>query len=837
MKKLFFGLIALLLFTPAGTAQPVSGLSGWSLFIDPGHSEKENMGIFGYSEAEKNLRVGLALRDLLLSTTDIDTVYMSRTNDQQQVGLSQRTDIANALNPSFYHSIHSNAGTPSTDNVLMLYGGWRSNGVTVEKTPKGGGRMGAIYESILGRAMRLPTIGNYADRTFYEGFPFNHDKQYPYLSVNRQSDMASVLSEAGHHTSPRQNQLNMNADWKRLEAYAYYWGILAYHGIERPPVRIVTGTVTDLESGLPINGATVQVGNEVYTTDTYESLFNKYSSDPGELRNGFYFLEDVPQGTLRTLASAPGYRAYMGDVTVVDTFFTFKDLSLISQVPPVVASTRPEAGAQFFRNTEPISITFSRIMDRASVEQSFAISPEVGGDFVWANGDRTFIFVPDTLYAESNYTVSIGEYALGFYGDAFDADGDGVPGGAYTFTFRTGAPDVTAPHPVASSPVPNAAGVELWPVYSLTYDEPLDPASLEGRLQFVLLSDGSNVEGTFKHYVVRGQSVVTFLPSAALMPNANYALAVSPGVSDRYGNQDGQQRQFRFQTGSMEYVTTSIDNFEVGAEALWWTPQASGSTAGIVTDSTYRRVQDSVSVGPANTSLAMEVGYGWPEGEGTKLIREYLSSGPPQQVSFDDSYLLQMYVFGDGSGNLVRFAVDDKMETSPTGTEVSPWYTVDWRGWRLVTWDLKNDAPGSWIGNGVVEGRLRFDSIQLTQGPGGAPFGKMYFDDLRLAKKQDVTVAAELATDVPERFALKGNYPNPFTSATAIQFDVQRQSDVTITIYDIAGREVASLLRAAPTAAGTHVIRWDAAALPGGVYLCRMEAGGQSFTGKMVLVR
>jgi len=54
----------------------VTGLAGWNIYLDPGHSQKENMGIYGYSEAEKNLRVGLALRGYLLDETDIATVYI-----------------------------------------------------------------------------------------------------------------------------------------------------------------------------------------------------------------------------------------------------------------------------------------------------------------------------------------------------------------------------------------------------------------------------------------------------------------------------------------------------------------------------------------------------------------------------------------------------------------------------------------------------------------------------------------------------------------------------------------------------------------------------------------
>ena len=78
-------------------SQQVTGLSGWNIYLDPGHSQFENMGIYNYSEAQKNLRVGLQLRQMLLDWTDIDTVYICRTNDQQSVSLSDRTTEANNL--------------------------------------------------------------------------------------------------------------------------------------------------------------------------------------------------------------------------------------------------------------------------------------------------------------------------------------------------------------------------------------------------------------------------------------------------------------------------------------------------------------------------------------------------------------------------------------------------------------------------------------------------------------------------------------------------------------------------------------------------------------------
>ena len=87
-RSLLLTASALIVFSPLRIAAQVTGLSGWNIFIDAGHSLTANMGAHGYSEAEKNLGVALEIYDLLMTTTDIDTVFLSRTQQSDNVGLS-----------------------------------------------------------------------------------------------------------------------------------------------------------------------------------------------------------------------------------------------------------------------------------------------------------------------------------------------------------------------------------------------------------------------------------------------------------------------------------------------------------------------------------------------------------------------------------------------------------------------------------------------------------------------------------------------------------------------------------------------------------------------------
>lgn len=102
---------------------------------------------------------------------------------------------------------------------------------------------------------------------------------------------------------------------------------------------------------------------------------------------------------------------------------------------------------------------------------------------------------------------------------------------------------------------------------------------------------------------------------------------------------------------------------------------------------------------------------------------------------------------------------------------------------------------------------------------------------------------------LPDKYALRNNYPNPFNPMTTIEYDLLEESMVTLTIYDITGREVAKLVdRKAP--AGCYKAIWDGKNKNGvmvssGVYIYRIHArssagdGSSSFnqTRKMVFVR
>jgi YD repeat-containing protein len=99
-----------------------------------------------------------------------------------------------------------------------------------------------------------------------------------------------------------------------------------------------------------------------------------------------------------------------------------------------------------------------------------------------------------------------------------------------------------------------------------------------------------------------------------------------------------------------------------------------------------------------------------------------------------------------------------------------------------------------------------------------------------------VGTATEGATSLPTEFALHPAYPNPFNPSTTIGFDLPRDENVRLTIYDALGRLVESLVNS-HRSAGRYTVTWDAEELPSGVYFVRIEAGAFTTTQVINLVK
>ncbi len=149
-------------------------------------------------------------------------------------------------------------------------------------------------------------------------------------------------------------------------------------------------------------------------------------------------------------------------------------------------------------------------------------------------------------------------------------------------------------------------------------------------------------------------------------------------------------------------------------------------------------------------------------------------------------------------------------------------------------------GTGAIVGNttrAAVFGRATFDSLQINAAGNFrlvATSGTLTADTT--ASFGVLNIEREQTIDLPRDFALQQNYPNPFNPSTVIVYELPTVSDVVLTVYDMLGREVATLVRQRQ-AAGRYRATFNAQNLSSGVYLYRLQAGSFVQTKKMMLLK
>jgi len=113
-----------------------------------------------------------------------------------------------------------------------------------------------------------------------------------------------------------------------------------------------------------------------------------------------------------------------------------------------------------------------------------------------------------------------------------------------------------------------------------------------------------------------------------------------------------------------------------------------------------------------------------------------------------------------------------------------------------------------------------------------APINRVYW-----VLKKDILVSSSVNEMVlPEKFTIHQNYPNPFNPSTKIRFELPAAGNVSIRIFDILGRDVSMLVNEFMKP-GVYETDFNAADLPSGVYLYKLEAGEFTETRKMILLK
>jgi hypothetical protein len=98
------------------------------------------------------------------------------------------------------------------------------------------------------------------------------------------------------------------------------------------------------------------------------------------------------------------------------------------------------------------------------------------------------------------------------------------------------------------------------------------------------------------------------------------------------------------------------------------------------------------------------------------------------------------------------------------------------------------------------------------------------------------TLEDQIDSPLPERYNLAQNYPNPFNPSTTIEFELPHRSRVSLTVYNILGQKLTTILDE-DLPAGTHAATWDGSKAASSIYLYRLVTEDYSETRKMILLK
>jgi hypothetical protein len=171
-------------------------------------------------------------------------------------------------------------------------------------------------------------------------------------------------------------------------------------------------------------------------------------------------------------------------------------------------------------------------------------------------------------------------------------------------------------------------------------------------------------------------------------------------------------------------------------------------------------------------------------------------------------------------------------------------------GWKLVKdfGEIEVTNPGDIL---TISYNIQIEANENMNWVLTSESGKQYIlkNAGEITVPTEETFILEKITAIPISFAMHQNYPNPFNPVTTLKYDLPEQAFVSLSIYDMLGREIIQLINANQNA-GFKSIRWDATdsfgkPVSAGVYLYQIKAGdlspnsGQDFvqTRKMVLMK
>jgi len=373
----------------------------------------------------------------------------------------------------------------------------------------------------------------------------------------------------------------------------------------------------------------------------------------------------------------------------------------------------------------------------------------------------------------------------------------------------------------------NSSGTALW---TSRYNAPSGGTGSEDRPHFLAVDGNGNVYVTGESSTGSGSldmyATIKYNSAGDSVWVARYKGPGSEGLSQAYS--------LAVDSGGNVYVTGRSDP-----------TSGFGFNFDILTIK-YNSFGDSLWVkrynGPGNSS---DVGYAI----GLDAAANIIVTGLSVISTFTDYCTIKYNTFGDtlwisrynGPANNVdvaySLAIDALNNVYVTGYSVGSgsgddYATLKYNSSGVQQWVARYNGPGNSMDQSTSVIIDSLGNVYVTGASNGSGSGA----DYATIKYSQTVGIHPVSNEIPNQYSLSQNYPNPFNPTTNIEFSIPKSSFVKLSVYDLLGRELETLVEEELTA-GTYKTNWNSSHFSSGVYFYKLETSEFTFTKKMLMIK
>ncbi|MCB9208858.1 MAG: N-acetylmuramoyl-L-alanine amidase [Ignavibacteriales bacterium] len=356
---------------------------------------------------------------------------------------------------------------------------------------------------------------------------------------------------------------------------------------------------------------------------------------------------------------------------------------------------------------------------------------------------------------------------------------------------------------VKNYPFNNEINVSSTVKIKIQFDAAINVSTLGGNV-FFQDSKGNDIQ--LKQFDEENyeNGWIIFEPNMPLQNNEQYTVKILQNISDMDGLHPNNDVNINFTVeppktfdGNLVFDFENIDNFNQPIENEFTSGIDPGNTTFSLSNSRY-----------VEGSSSGKLFYSF-SNDSLGNCRILFNPDITLNNSVDEKF--GMWIFGDFSSNYLEYWFKDDQENLVK--IISD--TLNWTGWRFIEVDLSNFTQ-----------LTSFNSLAIVQNKNGEKSGRLFFDNV--LTNSVITKVEFENKSLSTEYTLEQNFPNPFNPATTILYTIPNinsdisQSNVTLKIYDILGKEIVTLVNKQQSA-GNYKVNFDASELPSGVYFYQLK--------------